>query len=582
MIGEMIFESLGVLLVAQGTACLALGLAASCVLRHRAARAHQALLTALLASVLMPSLYLAAGHWELGLLASRTTPPAQEATETQPLDIPPPTTALAYEPGPPVIGEPVAEDPAYDAATTRVPWGIIGLACWIAATATLLIRLVLRFILGLHVVHMARPLESERLCRAIETAKSKLGISGSVDVRCSKEVRSPVIWCWGTRPVLLVHESASHCRDNTDWVGVFCHELSHWKRLDHISGLFAEVLAAVFPWHPFVWWTRGRLLKLSEQVCDDWVVASGQIGLDYAQSLLDLAPAGQAAFVPTIVGKEKAMKERIRRIVRNECDNPRIGVRWAMGVSALAVLASVGAALAQQRPAAPERREDGQQPQVRQEQAAQRPAVAGRRNVLTRLRDQLQQQARDTEAAIRQRGDDAGPEGRILHAELDALHEQIQLVEQQLRDLEGGPRRAGQARTRPAQPQAQPENLRQRRAELTEESRLIEERIKGLGPDQDQEARELRVRLQAIRAQMAELNNRPEGLPRVQGRVERAGAPAAPRPRTAPAENPRLEAQVEELRNQMRELREQMQQMQRLMEQAGARGQTRERAGEQR
>jgi len=353
------------------------------------------------------------------------------------------------------------------------------------------------------------------------------------------------------------------------------------------------------------------------------------------------------------------MKERIRRIVKNECDNPRIGVRWAMGVSALAVLASVGAALAQERPAARERRDDGQRPQVRQEQAAPRPAVAGRRNVLTKLRDQLQEQARDTEAAIRQRGDEAGPDGRVLRAELDTLREQIELVEQQLRDLEGGPRRASQAQPRPPelearfnelrrhreelaenarrmerelgglkdgqdqearelkahlerlhaqmgdvdrqlaelqrapagvriarartpQPQALPENLRQRRAALAEETRLIEQRLKELRPDQDQEARELQARLQALRAQMAALDNRPEGLPRVQGRVERAGAAAEPRPRMAPAENPRLEAQVEELRNQMRELREQMQQMQKLMEQTATRGRVREGAGEPR
>jgi beta-lactamase regulating signal transducer with metallopeptidase domain/predicted nucleic acid-binding Zn-ribbon protein len=514
MIGEMIFESPWRLLLAQGTACLAVGLAASCVLRHRAARAHQVLLTALLASVLMPALYLFVGHFGFGLLASTMTPAAQEAIETQPLDAPLLAdllaTEAAYEPMP-VSDEPAVEVPAYHVATTRVPWDLIGVACWTAVATALLIRLTLRFLLGLHVVHTARPLENERLCRALQAAKSRLGISRPVGIRCSEKVCSPVIWCWGRGPVLLVHASACHSRDSTDWVGVFCHELSHWKRFDHLSGLAAEVLTAVFPWHPLLWWAQGRLLRLSEQACDDWVLASGQVGVDYAESLLGLLPAGQAAFVPTIIGKEEAMKERIRRIVKNECDNPRIGVRWAMGVSALAVLASVGAALAQERPAARERREEGQRPQVRQEQAAPRPAVAGRRNVLTRLRDQLQEQARDTEAAIRQRGDDVGPEGRVLRAELDTLREQIELVEQQLRNLEGGPRRANQAQPRPPELEARVNELRRHREELAELQRETGEPFEGRGRAVAERQEQWRAQVAEVERQLQERKERHEG-----------------------------------------------------------------------
>ncbi|MBM4028261.1 MAG: hypothetical protein FJ280_23145 [Planctomycetes bacterium] len=677
MIDKLLAAGPWLLLLVQGTACLAVGLAASHAWRHRPARAHQVLLTALLAAVLMPVLYLSAGHFELGVLAPNAAPPGDIPTlrrasvparqssiplappDTWHADTPPaaadgrtPTTGPLRDPPadevaaelPLLTVEPMAPATALWATALSIPWRLMAFLCWAVTTASLLLRLILRLVLGLHFVHTARPVQNECLHRALETAQDRLGMGGSVAIRSSGRIRSPVIWCWGREPVLLVHPRALQAGGRTKWVGVFCHELSHWRRLDHVSGLLAEVLTAIFPWHPLLWWAKDQLLRLSEHVCDDWVLAGGQTALDYAESLLDLAPQKQAAFVPTVIGKEKAMKERIRRIVKDRGSNPRMGMGWALGVSALAVLASVGVALAQPRPEAKQRREEEPRPQVRQEQAGPRPAVAGRRNVLVRLHEQLQAQARETEAVLHRRGEGAPEEERaVLRAELETLQEQIELVERQLRTLEQGVRRPGpgeprapeqeakinelrrhrdelanniraaerelrglrdgqdqearelkahlerrhaelgevesklaelsraqalgrDAGARPPQDQA-PSNVRQRRAELQEEMRRIEQRLRELGPEQDQEARELRARLEAIQGQMADLERRPEALRRGAAPLQEVRPPAEAHTRTAPEEGRRLEAEVEELRRQMQELREQMQQMQRTLEQ---------------
>jgi ABC-type Fe3+ transport system permease subunit len=74
MIDKLLAAGPWLLLLVQGTACLAVGLAVSHAWRHRPARAHQVLVTALLASVLMPGLYLSAGYFELGVLAPDTAP----------------------------------------------------------------------------------------------------------------------------------------------------------------------------------------------------------------------------------------------------------------------------------------------------------------------------------------------------------------------------------------------------------------------------------------------------------------------------------------------------------------------------
>jgi len=148
-----------------------------------------------------------------------------------------------------------------------------------------------------------------------------------------------------------VPSAAGRFDNKVDWAGVLCHELAHYKRRDHICGLLAELAVCILPWHPLLWWAKSRLVRLSEQACDDWVVATGQTGTDYAESLLDLTPGGQMAFVPAVVSSKRGLAGRIRRILQDNCGNPRTGVVWALVVSIMAVCLTVGVACAQTRPA---------------------------------------------------------------------------------------------------------------------------------------------------------------------------------------------------------------------------------------
>jgi hypothetical protein len=197
----------------------------------------------------------------------------------------------------------------------------------------------------------ALPLRCEKLGQALLIAKSKLGIDKPVQVLAGQTVSSPVIWCWSRRPALLVPPDAEQFEDGVDWVGMFCHELAHWSRLDHISGLFAELMVCVFPWHPLIWWAKSRLAGLSEQACDDWVVAGSRSPTDYAESLLDLSPQRQLSFLPAVVGRKNGLENRIRRIVKDKCGKPNLGLCWAVVVTLIAACITIGAAFAQTRPA---------------------------------------------------------------------------------------------------------------------------------------------------------------------------------------------------------------------------------------
>jgi beta-lactamase regulating signal transducer with metallopeptidase domain len=548
MIGDGICGSLWLLPAAQGTACIAAGLAISGLLRARPARAHQALLTTMAAAVLMPGLYLLVGHFHLGVLAPALPVEPQENVAVRVLDAVQPTDAIATEaednavPSP--AAEPVLAVSPEDTAARRVPWRHIAVAGWAAAAAILLGRLILRLVLGLQLLRTARPVESRQLHQAAEAAKLRLGIAGPVHLRCSDRVRSPVIWCWAREPVLLLHAGACRQQDAVEWVGVFCHEFAHLKRLDYLSGLFAETLTALVPWHPLLWWARGRLTELGEQACDDWALAAGQTGVDYAELLLDLSPQRQTAVLPGIIGKEKAMKQRIRRIIQNGCSNPTVGLRWARVVTVLAVLMAVGVAFAQRRPAERERDEPLPPRELREGPARERPAAIGRRNVLTRLREQLEDQVRETENALRERGDEAGEEGRVLRAELATLREQIGIVERQLRAPEGEPRRSAQA-----QPAREREMLTRRLEDLRARGQEIQRNLQEQPDMPPDRADALRQELREIREQASVAERELQGLQRGRAAAEREPAQAArPRARAATTESPEMERRRAELR----------------------------------
>jgi len=331
----------------QSTIFLVAGLLGSFLLRRHSARAHRVLFLAMIAAVIVPAASIFVKHYELGLFVAETTV-IQPQIENR----------AVYEPTGNISNEIIEGSPtpinenSYPAIivlrTVKFPWCSALLYAWIAASLILATRLLVTFLLGVRLLGSSLILQSEKIEQAMHLAKSKLGINKDIKVCSSSRVHSPVIWCWSRIPILLV-PSATVSSD-IDWAGVLCHELAHYKRQDHISGLLAELVACIFPWNPLLWLAKSRLISLSEQACDDWVVETGQSGTDYAESLLNLAPEGLMAFVPAVVRSKRGLAGRVRRILKDSCANPRTGAGWAVTVSIVAICIAVGVAFAQTRP----------------------------------------------------------------------------------------------------------------------------------------------------------------------------------------------------------------------------------------
>jgi beta-lactamase regulating signal transducer with metallopeptidase domain len=336
-------------LIWQSTACLAVGLVGSILLRRRPARAHQLLLLSLVAAILIPVLSHAVKQNQWGLFVAEQTVSLREAqpffVETDPATAAPtPASDTAAGPGDPIVTPSETAAPAMPGFQWQTALPLL----WIGATSALLLRLIARLFLGLSLVRRSAPARSRPIAQALDDAKARLEIEGDVVVRASDHARSPVIWCWGRRPILLIPSDAC---DNTrlDWPSIVCHELAHWKRRDHIAGLIAELTICLLPWQPFLWLARRRLVDLSEEACDDWVIASGQLGTRYARTLLSLTALGQAALIPAVGTSKTGLAARIRRIVSDECTNPRSGPRWTFATVLLTACITVCLAFAQTR-----------------------------------------------------------------------------------------------------------------------------------------------------------------------------------------------------------------------------------------
>jgi len=337
----------------QSTVCIGLGLAGSYLLRHRPARAHQLLLLAIIAAVAVPIMSTVVRDFGWGLLVAR--PPGSAPLEY--------TTGLDYDQ--PNGGVPVEsahtrlstfEESAAPAVlsapkTITIPWLAIGIAGWIGATTILLTRLLVTFALGVRLLSRAEPVDRTDIQQAVLLAKTKLGLKSRVRMLWADRVRTVLIWCWARQPILLVPRAAAQTADKLDWTSIICHELAHYKRRDNIAGLLAELAVCIFPWNALLWLAKSRLVRLSEQACDDWVLASGRQADDYAESLLDLRPQKLMAFAPAVVSSKNGLAGRIRRILQAKCPNPRTGLLWALTVTVLVGFIGGGIAFAQRRPA---------------------------------------------------------------------------------------------------------------------------------------------------------------------------------------------------------------------------------------
>ena len=361
----------------QSTAVLGIGLLSARLGRPRPSRAHRILASAAVACLVVPPSYLIAGRLDLGLIAAE--PPSVAAEPSGPIARGPEGTAQAlsvsneFGPHPTsavsglapsrgrmpdpstadaVVAAPKGPTPAVAAVRPSRAIGAVALIAWAVLSAMGMARLAASFLSGLGVVRRSCPVEDGAIRDASNAAARRLGIAKTPEVRRSNEVRCPAVWCWGRRPVVLIPEGSAS-RDVAGWSAVLCHELAHWRRRDHLSGLLGEVIVALLPWQPMAWMTRRRMDELGELACDDWALERAGVisAADYAETLLGMAAQGRSTLMQAAVSRESGLVGRVRHILEQPRPRPMAGRAWSASVSAVTLAMIAALALAQSQSA---------------------------------------------------------------------------------------------------------------------------------------------------------------------------------------------------------------------------------------
>jgi HEAT repeat protein/beta-lactamase regulating signal transducer with metallopeptidase domain len=125
----------------------------------------------------------------------------------------------------------------------------------------------------------------------------------------SKAVSMPMV-CGMWRPLIVMPQSAAEWSDERRRI-VILHELAHIKRRDCLTQTVAQIVCAVYWFNPIVWLAARRLRAERERACDDFVLAAGEKGADYAAHLLDIAQTIRHRRVPALVGLAMARPSQL-------------------------------------------------------------------------------------------------------------------------------------------------------------------------------------------------------------------------------------------------------------------------------
>jgi beta-lactamase regulating signal transducer with metallopeptidase domain len=188
--------------------------------------------------------------------------------------------------------------------------------------------------------------------RAVVAAATPLEIEAPIPVREAATTFEPGI-CGIFSPVLLLPQGISTCLTSTELDSVLEHELSHWWRRDNLTGALHMFVAAVFWFHPLVWWLGWRLVIERERACDEQVIQSGTERQIYAGAILKVCRLYlEPPLLCTAGVSGGTLRKRIEDIMTNQ-----VGMRMhlakkcllsAAAAAAIAAPVAIGLALGPQ------------------------------------------------------------------------------------------------------------------------------------------------------------------------------------------------------------------------------------------
>jgi len=147
---------------------------------------------------------------------------------------------------------------------------------------------------------------------------NSLGIRRLPEIRVSREISSPLLFGL-FHPVIMLPIGLHESLPSKELRLMLLHELFHWKHHDTWILLFKRLIEAFFFFHPAVWYAGRRIVRASEEACDDAVVSFTGNSAGYASCLLNISESigSQRRYaLASLAVKDSAVGQRIKRILR--------------------------------------------------------------------------------------------------------------------------------------------------------------------------------------------------------------------------------------------------------------------------
>jgi beta-lactamase regulating signal transducer with metallopeptidase domain/tetratricopeptide (TPR) repeat protein len=351
----------GLVLASKATAILAIGFVVFRALPSRSASArHLAALLALLGAALVPALSPVLPRWEW-----RVLPPAVAATGRTPESPLARTARVVAAEEPKIFSEGEAGErpregrgsatrqpgpalPSKNAARSAGPavplWRgsdflAAAVLAWAFGAAAMLTRLVAGLLAVRGLVRRARPLDDPAWTDAANAARRSLGIGRPVALLAGGGTEVPLT-AGIFRPVLVLPAAAASWDGDRRRV-VLLHELAHVRRRDTLARIAAEVVAALYWFHPLAHAAVAALRRESERAADDLVLAAGTRPSDYAAHLVAIVRGlgREPERWALAMARPSQVEERVRAILDPSLEHRPMGA-WQVRLAAATLVAS--------------------------------------------------------------------------------------------------------------------------------------------------------------------------------------------------------------------------------------------------
>ncbi len=248
------------------------------------------------------------------------------------------STPPAYAPpvAQPVYGEAVAPSQE-QLQTPGVDWSALKWRILIFAVAGICAVRIVRIFVGLRKLRLLRR-RAHRLRSQLPGWESIELLRGGGEVLISGEIPGPATYGFFRSTILLPAQFED--MDPTSQRSILCHELIHVRRHDWLFAFSEQLVAALFWFHPAVWWLIHRIELAREQVVDREVLASSVDRRHYLKCLLYTAGGPAGLISANMFLARHHLKERVAFILEGVQMSKR---QLVASVISAAVLFAAGA-----------------------------------------------------------------------------------------------------------------------------------------------------------------------------------------------------------------------------------------------